>query len=119
WLRTGFDDVLRLPITRAELFARLNVFLRLRDQSVEQYRGVFENALIGMYRTTPQGHILMANPAVVQMLGYDAVEELARVNLQEIKAAPDTAHADWQARLEREGQVIGVESCWTRRDGST
>jgi PAS domain S-box-containing protein len=118
WLRAGFDDVLRLPITKAELFARLSVFLRLRDQSVEQYRGVFENALIGIYRTTLQGRILMANPAVVQMLGYDSVEELARVNLQEIKTAPAAARADLKARLEREGQVIGAESCWTRRDGS-
>jgi PAS domain S-box-containing protein len=36
WLRRGFDDVLRLPLSKAELTARLSVFLRLRRQSQEQ-----------------------------------------------------------------------------------
>ena len=33
WLERGFDDVLRAPITKAELHARLRVFLQLREHS--------------------------------------------------------------------------------------
>lgn len=38
WLRAGFDDVLRLPLKKAELAARLQVYLQLRAQSEELRR---------------------------------------------------------------------------------
>ena len=36
WLLRGFDDVMRLPVTKADFAARLSVFLRLRQQSQQQ-----------------------------------------------------------------------------------
>ena len=54
------------------------VRMRIRDQkgveamngeSEAIFRDVFDNTLIGLYRTTPDGRILMANPAVLRMLG--------------------------------------------------
>lgn len=33
WLQAGFDDVLRYPLAKAELLARLRVFMKLREQS--------------------------------------------------------------------------------------
>lgn len=38
WLFAGFDDVLRLPLRKQELAARLQVYLRLRAQSEESRR---------------------------------------------------------------------------------
>lgn len=38
WLRAGFDDVLRMPLRKAELEARIRVYLNLRDQSLESRR---------------------------------------------------------------------------------
>lgn len=38
WLKAGFDDVLRLPLRKAELAARLQVYLQLRTQSEELRR---------------------------------------------------------------------------------
>lgn len=38
WLLAGFDDVLRLPLRKQELAARLQVYLRLRTQSEELRR---------------------------------------------------------------------------------
>lgn len=54
WIEAGFDDVLRQPISKQELKARLNVFLRFREQS-EEYRRIFENALIGIFRCAGDG----------------------------------------------------------------
>jgi len=34
-------------------------------QGLEQYRYFFENAVIGMFRTTPDGRFLAANQALV------------------------------------------------------
>ncbi|HVF92491.1 MAG TPA: PAS domain-containing sensor histidine kinase, partial [Blastocatellia bacterium] len=118
WLRAGFNDVLRFPITKAELSARLSVFLRLREQWAEHYRDVFENALIGIYRSTPEGRLLMANPALVRMLGYASFDELAGMSLEESNIVPREARSSFKEKVEAEGQVVGVESRWHKRDGS-
>jgi len=44
-------------------------------ESEERFRGLYENATIGIYRTTPAGDILLANPALVRMIGYDSFEK--------------------------------------------
>ncbi|TSA29295.1 MAG: PAS domain S-box protein, partial [Ignavibacteriales bacterium] len=46
-------------------------------ESEERFRSLYENSTIGLYRTTPNGEILLANPALVKMLGYSSFEELA------------------------------------------
>ncbi len=38
WLNAGFDDVLYQPLSKAELSARLRVFLRVREQSSAQHQ---------------------------------------------------------------------------------
>ena len=41
-----------------------------------EYRSLFENALEGMFRATPDGRLLSANPALISMLGYESEAEL-------------------------------------------
>jgi len=57
--------------------------------SEERYRSLVENATLGIYRTTPQGRILMANPTMVRMLGYEDFEALSARNLEEKGFEPD------------------------------
>lgn len=38
--------------------------------SEERFRNIFEHSPIGIYQTTPDGRILMANPTLVRILGY-------------------------------------------------
>ncbi len=40
------------------------------------YRSIFENVLEGIFQITEDGKILLANPAMVDMLGYDSCEQL-------------------------------------------
>jgi PAS domain S-box-containing protein len=42
------------------------------QRAERQYREMFENALEGLYQTTPAGHFLRANAAMARMLGYDS-----------------------------------------------
>ncbi len=88
-------------------------------ESEERFRSIFENAVMGLYRSTPDGRLLMANPALVRMLGYSSFEELAQLNLEKNGYAPDFARSVFRQRTESEGQVIGFESGWRKRDGST
>src|SRR4030067_2581439 len=41
-----------------------------------RYRGIFENAVEGIFQTTPDGYFLAINPALARMLGYGSIEEL-------------------------------------------
>ena len=43
-------------------------------RSEANYRSLFENVLDGIYRTTVDGQLLAANPALVRMLGYESEE---------------------------------------------
>ena len=87
-------------------------------QSEQRYRDLFEQSILGIYRTTPDGRILMANPALVRMLGFDSFEELARRNLEKEGLDPPGARAEFKKRLEADLQVVGWESAWLRRDGT-
>ncbi len=86
--------------------------------SRERYRNLFQNIPTGVYRTTPDGRILMANPALVRMLGYETVEQITQINLETERPHASYTRNEFRARLEREGEVRGWESLWARRDGS-
>jgi len=87
--------------------------------SKEHFRAIYENALVGLYRTTPDGRILMANPALVQMLGYSSFEELAQLNLEGEGFPRDYQRSVFKQRVEAEDRIVGLESRWMRRDGTT
>ncbi|MCK4593534.1 PAS domain S-box protein, partial [bacterium] len=87
-------------------------------ESLERYRGVFLNTVLGIYRTTPDGRVLMANPALVRMLGYDTFEELSKRNLEK-GYQPGYSRADFKRVVEEKGEIHGEESVWTRLDGTS
>ncbi len=87
--------------------------------SEDRYRSIFDNAVIGIYRTTPDGRILAANPALVRMLGYGSFAELAERNLEEGGFEAGYSRTSFKQQIETEGKVTGLESAWTRQDGST
>jgi PAS domain S-box-containing protein len=87
-------------------------------QAEERFRTIFENAVVGIYRTTPDGRILMANPAIIKLLGYNSFDELSRLNLEKDGFDPSTPRSVFKQRMEQDGSVSGLESIWLRRDGS-
>ncbi len=89
------------------------------EQTEERYRNLFENAPIGIYRTTPGGRILIANPALVRLLGYDSFEELAARDLERDGFEPHYRRDDFKAQLQRDGEILGHEATWTTRGGRT
>src|SRR5664280_23074 len=88
-------------------------------ESEQRFRSLYENATIGIYRTTLDGKILMANPALVKMLGFSSFEDLANRNLEEEGYEPDYPRAKFLEILEKEDKIIGLESAWHQRNGNT
>jgi PAS domain S-box-containing protein len=122
-LESGADGYLVRPISNRELIARVRSILRLKQardisrRSERRFRSLFENALVGIYRTTPDGKILLANPALLDMLGYASLEELAERDLERSGFGSVRSRSEFMEAIEREGQVINWESSWVRRDG--
>lgn len=87
-------------------------------ESEERFRSLYENSTIGMYRTTPGGQILMANPSLVRMLGYSSFNELAQRDLEKTGYEPDSERDKFLQKIEKEGTVTGLESAWMKKDGT-
>ncbi|MCX8159428.1 MAG: PAS domain S-box protein [Candidatus Saccharicenans sp.] len=87
-------------------------------QSEREFRSLFENSTLGLYRTSPGGDILLANPTLVQMLGYESFEELAARNLEKDGFEPSYPRRMFVEKVEKEGEVRGLEAAWKRKDGS-
>jgi PAS domain S-box-containing protein len=89
------------------------------QESEERFRSIYENSTVGIYRTTPDGQILLANPTLIKLLGYSSFEELAGRNLVEDGFEPSYERTHFMDIMKSEGEVNGLESAWTRMDGTT
>jgi len=85
-------------------------------ESEERFKDLFENAPIGIYRTTPEGRILMANPTLIKMLKYSSFEELAAINVEAEGYGPEYQRNQFKDLIERDGEIKGLEVTWRRRD---
>ena len=85
-----------------------------------RYHSLFENAIEGIFRSTPDGHYLDANPALARIYGYDSPADLME-GLRDIR---NQLYVDPQQRekfmmeVRIRSAVIGFESQVYRRDGS-
>jgi diguanylate cyclase (GGDEF)-like protein/PAS domain S-box-containing protein len=99
----------------------------------KKYRDIFENAIEGIFQSTPAGRFLSVNPAFVRMFGYDSAEQLCTdiSNIEQQLYVEPQRRADFMSLLEslsevqdfeyqarcRDGSVIWVnETTWTVRD---
>lgn len=89
-----------------------------KENQEDIYRILFESVHDGIYRSTPEGKILTANPALVRMLGYDSEEELKELNIaRDIYYSPGERDA-MICRIEKEGKLEDHELALKRKDGS-
>jgi len=90
-----------------------------RHEAEATYRGIFENARIGIFATKPDGTILAANPAMARIFGYESVESSLREVSSATSGYVDAAARDvLRRRLTEFGKVVGFETQMIRRDGT-
>jgi PAS domain S-box-containing protein len=104
--------------TQRDITARKLAEKALREAE-EKYRGIFENAVEGIFQSTPDGRLLTANPAMARMLGYDSPDELTSV----VKDAARQLYVESEERrvltshLRERGLIAGYEVEMFRKDG--
>ena len=99
-----------------EIGERRRVEMALRE-SEERFRSLFQNAPVGLYRSNSEGRFLMANQAMVLLLGYQSFEELAGVDIMNDICVVPGYRRHFQECIERIGMVDETEVQWRRRDG--
>jgi PAS domain S-box-containing protein len=107
-----------LITTARDITLAKQVELALKE-SEERFRSLYENAIMGIYRTTPDGKILMANPSFVKMMGYNSIEEMNAINIEGDNVYVDiNQRALFKQIAEKEGYVVGFEADLYRKDGT-
>jgi two-component system sensor histidine kinase/response regulator len=87
-------------------------------ESEARFRGLFENVAEGVYQTSQAGRILAANPALVQMLGYESEDELKSAGLAADLYAEPPKRLEFTRKLARTGVVRNEEIVLKKKDGT-
>ena len=89
------------------------------QESEEKYRSLFENAIEGIFRTTPDGRYVSANPALAKMYGYASPEELIATvtDIEKQQYVNPLDRETLKSLYERQGFVEGFETQLYRKDG--
>ncbi len=89
-------------------------------ESEERYRNIFENAMEGIYQTTPDGRYLSVNPAFARMAGFASPEEMIAsvTNIGNERYVNPEDRERFKRIMEEKGIVEGFEVQVIRKDGT-
>jgi two-component system, cell cycle sensor histidine kinase and response regulator CckA len=109
---TGSAAIVRDITERIEMEAALR-------RSEANFRSVIENSPYGALRSLPDGRILLANPAVVRMLGYNSETEILNLNMG-TDVYRNMADRDRMIEQSRNAEYLkDIEVEWKHRSGSS
>ena len=129
----GAVDYVTKPIQHEEVLVRITTHLSLRQlqQDLEakhsalqlaeaKYRSVFENAVIGIFQTMPDGQYVTANMALANLLGYDSPDAFIHsMNDQQHSLYLDPSRRkQFQNILIQDHNIANFESEVSRKDGT-
>ncbi|MEP0912505.1 response regulator [Leptolyngbya sp. GB1-A1] len=112
----------RQVVTQLELRRNLIVLqnaITERQQTEASYQNFFENAALGLYKTTLSGRYLQANASLAQIYGYDSSAELTATiqNVDQQLYVDPLRRQVFMQEIRSRGEVCGFESQVYRKDG--
>ncbi|MEI8379002.1 MAG: ammonium transporter [Planctomycetota bacterium] len=99
---------------------RVNNEMCDRAQAEKKFRGIFDNAIEGIFQTTPDGRYLSANPALARIYGFKTVDELTNdvTNIANQLYVDPMRRDEFQQLLNANDVITGFESQVYRADGT-
>jgi PAS domain S-box-containing protein len=88
-------------------------------ESERKYRDIYENAIEGIFQTSPEGRMLSANPALARIYGYETPDEVLEA-LQDVSQhlyVDAARRMEFVRQLERQEVIYSFESEIMRKDG--
>jgi PAS domain S-box-containing protein len=117
------QDVIEIPRNSPssdESHEALRKRVTSKSSSEQMYRSIFENAIEGIFQTTPSGQYINVNPALAKIYGYDSpkdlIEGLTHID-NELYVDP-LRRAEFISRMEKDRIVRSFESEVYRKDKS-
>ena len=109
-------------LQRSEFYAHQELESAYQKLKVAEakYRSIFENAVEGIFQSSPDGRYITANPALARIYGYSFAEEVT-ANFTDIEHQlyiDPNRRAEFVRLMEKYGSVSEFESQIYRRDGS-
>ena len=86
--------------------------LNAYHDAAEEYRTIFRNVSDGIYRSTPDGQQLRANPALVRLNGFESEEQMLKA-VEDIAGewyVDPTRREEFKRILNEEGAVVDFQS---------
>jgi PAS domain S-box-containing protein len=87
-----------------------------RRRSEEQFHQLFEDDLTGDFISTPEGEILLCNPAFARIFGFSRAVDAVGTNIVDLYLDPRERQPLLE-RLQQEGKLERLEVWRRRRDG--
>jgi len=106
----------KLVIVNRDITARRQASEALRLSEVS-FRSVIENAPYGIYRAQASGKLLLVNPALQKMLGYESQAELLQLNLTTDVYVDPLEHQRVNDLFTNQKDFTDVQVDWKRKDG--
>ncbi|MBF0117496.1 MAG: EAL domain-containing protein [Desulfobacterales bacterium] len=94
--------------------------IKILQEAERKYRSIFENAVYGIFRTTPEGYYLEANPSLARIYGFEHPDIMMRY-FRDIKHQlylEPTRRDDFKLLMDIHGEVFNFESPIRKKDGS-
>ncbi|MBE9125828.1 MULTISPECIES: sensor histidine kinase [unclassified Coleofasciculus] len=90
------------------------------QQAEMKYRRIFENAVEGIFQTTPDGRYQACNPALARIYGYESAAQLLEnlTNIEQQLYVDENRRREFIEQLRICDSVSGFESQVYRQDGS-
>ncbi|BBD63989.1 multi-sensor signal transduction histidine kinase [Nostoc commune NIES-4072] len=108
-------------LQRSEFYAHKELESAYQKLKVAEakYRSIFENAVEGIFQSSPDGRYITANPALARIYGYSLAEEVTANStvIEQLYVEPNR-RAEFVRLMEKYGSVSEFESQIYRRDGS-
>lgn len=89
------------------------------QESEEKYRGIFENAVEGIFQTTPDGRFISINPALAIMMGFDFPEHMMKTftDIAKHHYVNPSERMKYRRLLESNGFIKGFETQVYKKNG--
>ncbi len=124
-----FNDMADRVQSREKSLSEINIKLKqeiddrkeaeeaLRE-SEDKFKTLTNNLNVGVYRSSadPEGTFIEANPAIVQMFGYDSREEFLGISVSDLYLNPDD-RKEFVEKILKEGSVSNEELQLLKKDG--
>jgi len=112
--KTADNEVDYISTIMRDITALKQAELSIRQAHAEMQQ-IFDHSAVGMFRTNVEGNIILANPAILDISGYNSLEDLNTVGMKKVYENP--ADREKLIKLALNGTVHNFETRFIRKDG--